>query len=59
MEANAVIGCVDRPAAKARSAALELADVARFQSELPPWGGGWAVSGLRGHAEAGPRRQGR
>ncbi|MEX1008950.1 MAG: alpha/beta hydrolase [Acidimicrobiia bacterium] len=48
VEANAVISCVDRPDPKPRSAALELADVARFQSELPPWGGGWAVSGCAG-----------
>ena len=48
LEANAVINCVDRPDPKPRSAARELADVARFQSELPPWGGGWAVSGCAG-----------
>jgi pimeloyl-ACP methyl ester carboxylesterase len=48
VEANAVINCVDRPDAKPRSAARELADVARFQSDLPPWGGGWAVSSCAG-----------
>jgi hypothetical protein len=48
LETNAVISCVDRPDPKPRSAARELADVARFQSELPPWGGGWAVSGCAG-----------
>jgi hypothetical protein len=48
VESNAVISCVDRPDPKPRSAARELADVARFQSELPPWGGGWAVSGCAG-----------
>jgi hypothetical protein len=48
VEANAVITCVDRPDPKPRSAARELADVARFQSELPPWGGSWAVSGCAG-----------
>jgi pimeloyl-ACP methyl ester carboxylesterase len=48
LEANAVITCVDRPDPKPRSAARELADVARFQSELPPWGGGWAVSSCAG-----------
>jgi pimeloyl-ACP methyl ester carboxylesterase len=48
VEANAVITCVDRPDPKPRSAARELADVARFQSELPPWGGSWAVTGCAG-----------
>ena len=48
IEANAVINCVDRPDPKPRSAARELADVARFQSDLPPWGGGWAVSSCAG-----------
>ncbi len=42
VEANAVINCVDRPIRKAPSTARELADVNRFQSELPPWGGSWA-----------------
>ena len=48
LQANAVIDCVDRPDPKPRSAARELADVARFQSELPPWGGAWAVSSCAG-----------
>jgi pimeloyl-ACP methyl ester carboxylesterase len=48
VEANAVISCVDRPDPKPRRAARELADVIRFQSELPPWGGGWAVSTCAG-----------
>jgi len=52
VEANAVISCVDRPDPKPRSAARELADVARFQSELPPWGGGWAVSSCAGMPKA-------
>ena len=48
VEANAVITCVDRPEPKPRPAARELADVAQFQSQLPPWGGGWAVSTCAG-----------
>ena len=48
VEANAVISCVDRPQPTRRSAASELADILRFQSELPPWGGSWAVSGCVG-----------
>jgi hypothetical protein len=32
--------------------ARELADVARFQSDLPPWGGGWAVSSCAGMPKA-------
>jgi pimeloyl-ACP methyl ester carboxylesterase len=48
VEANAVIACVDRPERQPRSAARELADVTRFQAELPPWGGGWAVSSCAG-----------
>jgi pimeloyl-ACP methyl ester carboxylesterase len=48
VEANAVISCVDRPDRKPRSAARELADVAQFQSQLPPWGGSWAVSTCAG-----------
>ena len=53
MEANAVINCVDRPTRKAPSTAPELADVNRFQTELPPWGGSWGDRHLRGHAQAG------
>jgi pimeloyl-ACP methyl ester carboxylesterase len=52
VEANAVIGCVDRPDPKPRSAARELADVVRFQSELPPWGGSWAVGACAGMPKA-------
>jgi pimeloyl-ACP methyl ester carboxylesterase len=48
LEANAVINCVDHPESKPRSAATELADILRFQAELPPWGGGWALSGCTG-----------
>ncbi len=48
VEANAVISCVDRPEPKPRPAARELADVAQFQSQLPPWGGSWAVSTCAG-----------
>ena len=45
MEANAVISCVDRPAKKkVPSEAAELADVATFQAQLPPWGGAWATT---------------
>jgi pimeloyl-ACP methyl ester carboxylesterase len=54
VEANAVITCVDRPDPKPRRAARELADVARFQSELPPWGGGWAVSACAGMPKPAP-----
>jgi pimeloyl-ACP methyl ester carboxylesterase len=48
LEANAVITCVDRPIRKAPTAAAELADVATFQSQLPPWGGGWATASCVG-----------
>ncbi|HEY7104940.1 MAG TPA: alpha/beta hydrolase [Acidimicrobiia bacterium] len=51
VEANAVISCVDRPDPKPRSAARELADVVQFQSQLPPWGGSWAVSSCAGMPE--------
>ena len=44
VEANSVINCVDRPAAKHQPTnAHILADVALFQQQLPPWGGGWAA----------------
>ena len=43
-EANAVIGCVDQPIKTAPTSAAELADVATFQSQLPPWGGAWATA---------------
>ena len=49
VEANAVIRCVDLPdPLAALDRARELADVLRFQSELPPWGGSWATSGCAG-----------
>jgi pimeloyl-ACP methyl ester carboxylesterase len=48
VEANAVIACVDRPIRKAPSEAVELADIASFQSQLPPWGGGWATASCVG-----------
>jgi len=44
VEANAVISCVDRPAKKVPGAAAELADVAAFEAELPPWGGAWGTA---------------
>ena len=43
-----MIGCVDRPEPKAPRFSTELADIIRFQAELPPWGGGWAYSGCVG-----------
>jgi pimeloyl-ACP methyl ester carboxylesterase len=48
VEANAVINCVDRPTRKVPTAAAELADVARFQAELPPWGGSWGTTSCVG-----------
>jgi pimeloyl-ACP methyl ester carboxylesterase len=48
VEANAVIGCVDRPTKRAPTTASELADVATFQSQLPPWGGSWATAACVG-----------
>lgn len=48
IEAFSVINCVDRPEVTPRSTAAELADVFRFQAELPPWGGGWATSACAG-----------
>jgi pimeloyl-ACP methyl ester carboxylesterase len=47
-QANAVIFCDDRPDPKPPTPDQELADVLRFQFELPPWGGGWAVDSCRG-----------
>ena len=47
-EANAVISCVDRPATTTPTTAAELADVAAFQSELPPWGGSFATASCVG-----------
>ena len=44
VEANAVISCVDRPLKAAPTTAAELADVAAFQAQLPPWGGSWATT---------------
>jgi pimeloyl-ACP methyl ester carboxylesterase len=40
-----VISCVDKPSKSAPTSAAELADVATFQSQLPPWGGSWATAG--------------
>ena len=48
VEANAVIGCVDRPAKATPTSAAELADVAIFQSQLPPWGGSFATASCVG-----------
>jgi pimeloyl-ACP methyl ester carboxylesterase len=44
VEANAVISCVDQPARSTPTRAAELADVAIFQSQLPPWGGSFATA---------------
>jgi pimeloyl-ACP methyl ester carboxylesterase len=44
VEANAVITCVDRPLRSVPSTTAELADVASFQAQLPPWGGSWATT---------------
>jgi pimeloyl-ACP methyl ester carboxylesterase len=48
VEASSVISCVDRPTKSAPTRAAELADVATFQSQLPPWGGGWATASCVG-----------
>jgi pimeloyl-ACP methyl ester carboxylesterase len=48
VEANAVIVCVDRPLKSTPTAASELADVATFQSQLPPWGGSFATASCVG-----------
>jgi len=48
VEANAVIGCVDRPTKTSPTTAAELADIATFQAQLPPWGGSWATSSCAG-----------
>jgi pimeloyl-ACP methyl ester carboxylesterase len=48
VEASSVISCVDRPTKSAPTRAAELADVATFQSQLPPWGGSWATAGCVG-----------
>jgi pimeloyl-ACP methyl ester carboxylesterase len=48
VEANAVISCVDRPTKTAPTSAAELADVAVFQAQLPPWGGSWATASCVG-----------
>jgi pimeloyl-ACP methyl ester carboxylesterase len=44
VEANAVITCVDRPAKRTPTAAAELAAVADFEAQLPPWGGAFATA---------------
>ena len=43
-ESNAVISCVDRPTKNAPSTNAELADIATFQAQLPPWGGSWGTA---------------
>ncbi len=48
VEANAVINCVDRPARSTPASTAELADIASFQSQLPPWGGSWATTSCVG-----------
>jgi pimeloyl-ACP methyl ester carboxylesterase len=48
VEANSVIGCVDRPTKSPPTSAAELADVATFQAQLPPWGGSFATAGCVG-----------
>jgi pimeloyl-ACP methyl ester carboxylesterase len=52
VEANAVIVCVDRPTKHAPTSAAELADVATFQSQLPPWGGSFAPASCVGMPKA-------
>ena len=52
VEANSVINCVDRPAAKQQPTNAQiLADVERFQQQLPPWGGSWAAPSCVGMPE--------
>jgi pimeloyl-ACP methyl ester carboxylesterase len=48
VEANSVIVCDDRPTRTAPTSAAELADIATFQSQLPPWGGSWATASCVG-----------
>jgi pimeloyl-ACP methyl ester carboxylesterase len=48
VEANAVITCVDRPASRPPTTAAELAAVADFQAQLPPWGGSFATASCVG-----------
>ena len=48
VEANAVITCVDRPTKTPPTDAAELAAVANFQSQLPPWGGSFATTSCVG-----------
>jgi pimeloyl-ACP methyl ester carboxylesterase len=48
IEANSVIVCVDRPSKSMPTGAAELADVATFQSQLPPWGGSFATASCVG-----------
>jgi pimeloyl-ACP methyl ester carboxylesterase len=52
VEANAVINCVDRPARSTPTTTEELADVATFQAQLPPWGGSWATAPCVGMPKA-------
>jgi TAP-like protein len=46
-----VIVCVDRPAKRTPTSAAELADVATFQAQLPPWGGSFATASCVGMPE--------
>ena len=48
IEANSIIACVDRPAKGTPTTASELADVADFQAQLPPWGGSFATASCVG-----------
>jgi pimeloyl-ACP methyl ester carboxylesterase len=48
IEANSIIVCVDRPAKGTPTTASELADVADFQAQLPPWGGSFATASCVG-----------
>jgi pimeloyl-ACP methyl ester carboxylesterase len=51
VESNAVISCVDQPAKSPPTNAAELAAVADFQAELPPWGGSFATTSCVGMPE--------
>jgi pimeloyl-ACP methyl ester carboxylesterase len=54
VEANAVIGCVDRPVKRTPTVAQQLADVASFQYQLPPWGGSFATASCVGMPKPAP-----
>jgi pimeloyl-ACP methyl ester carboxylesterase len=53
VQANAVINCLDRPV-PAASVTAELAQIAAFARELPPFGGSFAVSGCPGMPQPAP-----